>query len=78
MVGPAVAPLMARVMIEDVPHVTAPCDDVVYEVPVLRAWVHPRDLVGFWLLEGVLVMVRSSSEQRVSSRSPFAFSRGDP
>ena len=29
----------------------APCDDVVYEVPVLRVWVHPGDLVDFWLLE---------------------------
>ena len=36
---------------EDVPYVTAPCDDVVYEVPVLRAWVHPGDPVDFWLLE---------------------------
>ena len=36
---------------EDVPYVTAPRDDVVYEVSVLRAWVHPGDLVDFWLLE---------------------------
>ena len=36
---------------EDVPYVTAPSDDVVYEAPVLRVWVHPGDLVDFWLLE---------------------------
>ena len=36
---------------EDVPYVTAPRDEVVYEVPVLRAWVHRGDLVDFWPLE---------------------------
>ena len=36
---------------DDVPYVTAPCDDVVYEVPVLRASVHPGEPVDFWLLE---------------------------
>ena len=29
----------------------APCDDVVYEVPVFRVWMRPGDLVDFWLLE---------------------------
>ena len=50
MVGPAVRPSHGPCD-EDVPYVTAPSDDVVYEAPVLRVWVHPGDLVDFWLLE---------------------------
>ena len=53
MAGPAVRPSHGPCD-EDVPYVTAPSDDVVYKVPVLRACVQLGDLVDFWLLaEGV-------------------------
>ena len=46
MAGPAVRPSHGPCD-EDVPYVTAPSDDVVYEVPMLRACVHLGDLVDF-------------------------------
>lgn len=50
MVGPAVRPSHSP---SDgyVPDVTVPCDDIVYEVPVVGAWVHPSGHVNVWLLE---------------------------
>ena len=45
---------------------------------MLRAWVHPGDLVDFWLLEKGVGDGEADSEQSVSSRSPFAFSRPRP
>ena len=40
--------------------------------------MHPSDLVDFWLLEEDVGNGEADSEQRVSSRSPFAFSDPRP